>query len=51
MGWEVVVRVGREDGGGLDAGMCRVDVAIEEVRWAVEMGRFGDGLGRWCREV
>jgi hypothetical protein len=52
--WELVVRVGRDEGGGLDAGMCRVDVAIEEVRWAVENARgggVGEGLGRWCREV
>jgi origin recognition complex subunit 4 len=51
VGWELVVRVGRDEGGGLNAGMCRVDVAIEEVRWAVEKGGLGDGLGRWCREV
>ena len=50
--WEVVVKAGREEGVGMDQAMCRVDVTIEEVRWAVERAvGVGDGLARWCREV
>lgn len=52
--WEVLVRVGGKDEGmGEEGRMYRIDVSIEEVRWAVEgrgMG-VGEGLARWCREI
>jgi origin recognition complex subunit 4 len=52
--WKVLVKVGGKDEGmGEDGRMYRIDVSIEEVRWAVE--RLGTGVGegivRWCKEI